>query len=712
MRIDDTTVTLLARLAAAERALARRRVDAARAQGLDARSWCGSDRAYVATLARHEELAAIVTEAFSVTPVSAWSARMSPLDGCSPAAVRAVRAAWRAELVAYARGEDVRVTEVPSDEFEIADEPVVKPVATDDPNVEVEAPPAPPPKPVRPIDPERVKKRLGQLIERFFQSSPTDVEPVDEEPDAPPPPTVRTAWYEVAPRGDGAMALWMVCSPCGVFPAFAKVLRATQGAWRASIRRENLATQGARFEVPLSSDAITWSTGDDESDSDLASELAALAPTPLASDRVTVFRLDVEGPTQRLEGSTLSRGARYAVAVPPRDGRGWTLDVLDVPALPSEELIARSNSLGLAIGALSLDASWVLVPPARWERSERGARYPVFESARAPVIRLRAGVSRRDLVVFLHGEHAQHSYALATTDGIDLSLDDLAPGRYVLEFTATDREVQPARCVFVVEAQARARVPVSTPTVTLDGEALSPGAVSVADLSSVAPSRGFEVRGPPALSFSLRWSAHSTWDSGLCSLDERGRASLDDLMARCEPLRAVPEARLTVDFGEWGLVTVHHRRRIDDVLSAAREAFRTVSERRALLGAGVTDLAQAWLRGAAEALGFSARVIASPIPVAALDDLEFDPAGVRVVTRATLVAVPAGARLRHRDEPLRAAIDAACLAVAPRAIVTDGERWWDLDLRKSTAPMPDALGAALDDDESLAGFLARYSAWR
>ncbi len=706
MASEDTTGMLLARLASAERALARRRVEGARAQGLDANAWWDSARASVAMLVRHHDIAALVSDTLAKTPAGAWDALLPPLDRCSLDALRTARATWRAQLSALARGEAVEVTEIPPD----AGVNPVKPVEVPRPpqSVELEAP-----KKVatRALDDETVRARLARWIDRFFDRPAEPREgPKGEALDDEAP----RAWFEVAPRGDGSLALWAVCSPVQAFPPMVKVLRASMGASRTAVRRENLAVHGARFEVAPSGAPLSWTTGDDDDDRDLSKVLGAMSPAPLAADRATAFRLDIEGASQRLEGSTLSRGARYAIVAPSAEGAAWTLDVIDVPALVTEDLVARLGTLGLSLGALALTASWVLCPPTRWELTPRGERYAVFDRGATPVARLRAGVARSDLAVFLHGGASRDAYALASVEGGGRGAARPRTGTLCARVHLQRR--RGVACAALVRRRRRRRAI----------EAARDGSYGGARRRVALCGRDARRRplvahggacagghGPPAMAVSLRWEGVTAWDSGALSLDATGHAPLDVVLARTAPLReSAPEASLAIDFGEWGVVRVRHRRRIDDVIPSAREALRKVGEMRAMAASGVPSLALAWLRMVAEALGFSPREVVSALSAVALDDVEFERDAARTVTRAALALVPVGAKLRTREEPLRRAIEDACSATSSRVFVTDGARWWDLDLRKSAAPMPDTLDAALDDDDALAGFLARYGAWR
>jgi hypothetical protein len=86
----------------------------------------------------------------------------------------------------------------------------------------------------------------------------------------------------------------------------------------------------------------------------------------------------------------------------------------------------------------------------------------------------------------------------------------------------------------------------------------------------------------------------------------------------------------------------------------------------------------------------------------------------RVTTKAVLALVRPGVSLRERDaDDARTTLNALGHAAGvTRALVSDGRRWWDLDLTRSAAPLPDTLDAVLDDDDGLEGFLTRYGAWR
>jgi hypothetical protein len=716
METAETTEFLLAALASAERELARRRAAAATGHGLHGRPWWDTPRACVAMLARHEGASTLVSDALARTPIARWDALLPALDGHTTDGLRALRTQWAQELAAVARGERIAPTAVPP-----SAPPAPRPLAS--------ATPPPPPAATPPGRTDPVVRRdtssaanaarLARWLDGVFGERVEATEGTDE---AEPTREVN-AWYEVAPRGDGRLALWLVCAPTAGFAPFVKVLTARCGQWERSVRRENLATLGARFEVAPTADAPTWTTGDAEDDDSFTAVLASLAPEGLPADRVTVFRLDLDGRAQRLSGTTVSRGARYAVLLPPavadvRDATSlegaWRLWAVEVPALVPDGLATELQAAGLSVGALALAAGWAVVPPARWELTDGGERVPVFD--RSPVARLTAGVPRSDLTVLLHGGGATAERPLAHTDGALLALSDLAPGRYALEFTCCDRTITAAKLAFVIASPPlRGHWPSMSPSVHLGDQIIASDMSLTADLAD-GRDGVLRITAPPAMAARIRWWAAVPWDSGALAADAHGLVPLDTFEAQTQALREeAPEGVLEVDFGEWGRHTIHHRRTIAGALPALRASLRrAVAGGDGLLATRDASLATLWLRGVAAALGYVARSLAVPFGALALDDVVVEGARVRTVPSALLVGIAPGADLRDRAEgAARPLIDALCAeASLPRALATDGVRWWELDPRRSVTPRPSRLDEVLDDDEALAEFLLRCSAWR
>ncbi|MFO0608852.1 MAG: hypothetical protein U0324_37140 [Polyangiales bacterium] len=736
---DDVAVALAASLAAAERELARRRARAlASATGREVSLQWHEPRESVAMLARHGDAAATaVTAALARVEPGAWRARFPALDGVADEALRAVWRRWRKELDAMGRGEAVAMTSAPAATEEPAPEVMVPPRG--------EAPPSPDvgdePQDVgrartrRTLSPDAVAVALARHAERVWAESPrttTRTAGGDE-----PAVTDARSWFEVAPRGDGALAVYLVVEPVEGFASFVKVLTATSSAWRQGLRRENLARLGARLEVPPACSRLAWTTGDPDDDGPYAPLLASMAPAPFADDAPTVFRTDVTGRTQRIVGTSLAAGARYAVLLPPQLlaptdatmhalGEGWRLWVLDVPAVPDDALAAALAALGLSLGSAALDATWVVTPPRRWEVTPRGDRLPVFAVGDHPFVRVTSGVVRGDMVAFLWGPGGLERLPLATTERTDVALDALAAGRYVVEVTCADRSVAPARLAFVVDDDARGAWPTATPAVTLGAQTLAPGEGCEADLSSLGEGQPWSVTAPPAMPVRVRWTSHTAWDSGWCSADADGAVDLTAATLRTRTLReSAVLGALSVDFGEWGEVRIAHARTAALAVASARRGLRDAMDAAvALLGAGLADpslAASLWGRPVAAALGYHARELpdgarraCAGLSVLLVEGIEPLERAFRTRPAALLALLHPSLGLRAREPGTpRATLDAIGAAVGlTRALVSDGRRWWALDLTRSAPPPPDALDAVIDDDEAFEGFLVRYGAWR
>lgn len=722
----DATTLVLTRLAAAERTLALRSASAASAKGARATAlWWEAPRDCVAMLTRHEGAAELVTAALAQTEATWWNSLLPDLTGCSTATLRKARAAWLDALRTIARGEPATVPPVPLPDLGPSE--AVPPVVTEAPEEPLApAPPGPPPRASRDLRPERSAARLSAYLRRIADPAPTAA---PDPEDAPEVPTTRV-WWEVSARGDGALGLHLVSAPTDGFAPFVKSLTLSGPGWRHVSRRDNLARLGARIEAPPGVAPLVWTTGDPDDDAAYVALLASLTPPALPTERATVFRCEVSGATQRLDGSVLSAGRSYAVLLPPGlspgvaeglralDG-GWSLWTVALPAVPTEAQLAQLAAVGLSLGAVGLDAAWVLTPPRRWDITPRGERVAVFDATDTPVVQVSSPVPRHDLLLQVWGDGVLTPHRLATTDRVEVCLPPGRPGRYVLEVTADDCAVAPVRLVWDVEEGAKGRWRVEAPTVRLGDTVLAPHTPCAYDLSVLGEALPWSITAPPAMSLRVQWQGATTWDSGWLAADEDGSVALDGAIAETSPHRhAAPLGELLVDLGEWGVVRVAHVRTAVAAVASARLALRRAVEGAAVLHAQTTldpELVRMlWAQPVAEALGYTCRPLyTAALPAAALETVAHEGTW-RVTTQAVLALVRPGVSLRVRDaDDVRATLDALGRAAGvTRAVVSDGRRWWDLDLTRSSAPLPDTPDAALDDDDGLEGFLARYGAWR
>lgn len=699
--------TIVARIAGAERALAFARAETlARTLGGRAHPWWDDPRACVAMLVRHGD-SAIVT-VLDDTPATYWSAAVPDLQGHPAEVLRSLLTAWWAELPRALAGEVFAPTPPPT--------PPPRTIETPAPQGNLST--APPPPVERRLSPEDAAKRLERLHRRWFDPS------TERGGEAPNEDTEATesvrAWWEVGPDADDRDALWLVVPPVGVVDEGPRALRLEGAAPPFAIRRENLARLGART-LASPACAVVWRSTDAIPDT----LREALTPAALAQDLPTLFRRDIDGPSQRAVSLRVARDARYAVLLPPPlapkvpsaralDG-GWALWSLQVPDDPAEALLTTLASLGITVGEAITELAFALVPPARWSHHGRGVAHPVF--AHDPVVRVRASPARSDLTLFLHGPDGTHPHPLASVSAVELSLDGLRDGAYILELTARDFTVTPTRVVFAIDRAATGAWPRTLPSVRLDGETVTDAITT--DLTALGPR--LEVTAPPAARVRLRWEGFSRLECVLHA-DADGRVPLDTFDARSAPLRADgAEGRLTVDFGEDGAVTLGHQRTLARVLVETREALMALSQDAAMLTLGDVVVLRDWAERAARALGYAPQSVPVPPLLAAagwlplrLDDLRWID-GRRTVSAAWVLAVtpPHANPGSPESAPRRAALDALAQAMGASGILlTDGARWWSVAPGRPRLPPVDRLDDALSDDEALEAFLSRYSAWR
>lgn len=703
----SAAATIVARIAGAERALACARAETlARTLGGAAQPWWDDPRACVAMLVRHGDPA--VSAALDDTPAAYWRTAVPELNGHPVDRLRALLRAWWSELHRAVAGEVFTPTEAPP--------PIAAPAV--EPAVPQGDAPTPSPTRERRLSRDEAAKRLGRLSARWFDPRPRA--PDDSPDDAPGDSPLPAAWWEVAPDAAGQDSLWLVCSPRPGLDDGPRVLR-LEGALRpCAIRRENLAALGVRVEASPARE-LHWSSIDPIPDTLRAS----LRPQPLAAETPTLFRTDIDGPSQRGASLRVAREARYAVLLPPvhrakvpearaLDG-GWALWSVDVPADPDAALAETLAALGITLGDALTDLGFVLVPPVRWSSRVGDIPYPVFSAD--PVVCVRTTPARSDLALFLHGPRGTDHHPLASIARAELVLAGLADGAYILELTARDPAVAPARLAFAIARDARGSWPRTAPAVSLDTIPIADNAA--ADLTDLAGR--LAITAPPASRVRVRWEGFESWETTLCA-DADGVVPAELLAARTAPLRgASAEARLTLDFGDDGVVTLGHARTLDAALPSAREALAALVDDAGLLALGDAFLARPWAERAARALGFAPRTVPSSEsdPVVAwthlrLDDVRFVDGGRTVVPAWVLAVVPPDANLASPESAARrSALDALARRVGARGVVlTDGDRWWCVAELRSRLPRVDRISDALSDDDELAAFLSRYSAWR
>ncbi|MCA9797264.1 MAG: hypothetical protein KC910_35885, partial [Candidatus Eremiobacteraeota bacterium] len=389
-------------------------------------------------------------------------------------------------------------------------------------------------------------------------------------------------------------------------------------------------------------------------------------------------------------------------------GLDWTMWELSVPATPSPEWLLALGRLGLSVAGGRVQADWIGNTPKAWRRSK--VLYPVFSVGDTPAVSV-SGVRahENEVSAFLLGPDGLSSVVLGAGDDWLLEMDELNEGDYLLEIVPRNTAIEPARLPFRVEPRTpvhlscRTEVSLGEETINITGEHEVEW-----DLSQ-AETEGLTIRGP------------ALWPVRLVGFGQRklrvGPDGMLDLTGFLEHTRDQREkermARVIVDFGELGRLSIEHRRqvsikqlrqRLQQMFAASGHLSERAAHNQGLFLNG-------WLGPLTDLLGYHLR----------RHELEHSCSAFvltpKVETEAelrALVLAPFGADLR--ESYAGSARELANLLCEQRGyssvFLSDGIRWAVHENGRRFMGRPLHLGEALEDEsgELLEEFLARHLA--
>ncbi len=328
----------------------------------------------------------------------------------------------------------------------------------------------------------------------------------------------------------------------------------------------------------------------------LDEDLARLTVGGLATDRVTLFRVDSTGAGRLLAGSIVSPGQGYRIVLPPGTaagvtagevaslGKGWHVWEVMLPGQVSGELAAALEIHGLHLSKAVPCMDWIGTLASRYDANAAGQTFPVFGTDLGPVIRV-SGISTRsdgELALFIGGSGQFRSIALTAGDSWWVWLEGIEPGDYVAELAHQRTAVGRVRLPFRV-----AHHPSVWPSCTVElslGQVLhlpdGDGLIELdCDLSAAfgeKPETGIIIHAPVFRRVAAFWGDGKRRRIGDLYLDESGRL---DVAASCPALADFidrnPLGNLELDLGELGIIRLLHRKEIaiPDLLAKLRDSF-------------------------------------------------------------------------------------------------------------------------------------------
>jgi hypothetical protein len=517
-------------------------------------------------------------------------------------------------------------------------------------------------------------KRLGQRVERFFDS----LAPVDEEIDDSADVHAQGGWVSrvvcLDPFTGGPQ---LEIGPLQGLPLFVKKLRATGTShWDGFVLAANARNRSARVPLIPGTGPWKWEAVGFEVEHDLGFDRLSLEDLPI--DVVTLFRVDAQGVGHRSTSKTVSPGQSYRVLLPPSIGdasggyelgNGWRLWSLDFGSTVSGSIVQALASIGLAVGEDWPRLEWTLFPATAWGANASGASYPIFESGTEVFVNI-SGLSIdawEAAMLFAHGPTGTEQLALKG-NGV-VSLGKLAEGRWA--------------CALLHQ-----RTAVKSTTLIFEVAKISPQRINAT--CSVTAAHGLpslEVTAPPGWPVTFSWNVLTEDIFARAHACEDGTVDLAEINARIEArARRSKVADLIVDFGELGRHRVPHNR-VSSVDQVSDELAVMWRQRSALLEARSGDwlsLLPLWFEPVVTLLGYHLEPRTTdkllmdqeaPYGLASWM-LTIDERSGKDVTRSPVSILVLTTDIDAALTLSRDLIDHACANAHVRvALVTDGVRW-------------------------------------
>ncbi len=582
--------------------------------------------------------------------------------------------------------------------------------------------------------PDSVAEIAGDLAahtERFFERLPVDSEVEAEQ--------ARSRWQAELVCLDGeAGGLHIELGPLLGLWSFVKQLRVHGGAWSASVLASNLRLRPVRIAVPAGTGPWKWEAPGFEDDPDV--DFSALAAAALPTDAAVLFRVDAAGIGRLIASRTLSTGQHYRLLLPDPllmeladkppvspAGAGWSFWEVELAPVIASDIRSVLRELGLEIGESEARLDWVLVPPLAWGSSPRGASYPCFLAAPAPVVAVDG--PQIDTVgaasLFLYGPNGHEVLPLPSGRRHLARLQGLVPGRYAVMVLHDRTGVAPERQAFEVLAQPPARRPAQW-RVTAKGEmsAPQPGTVTIfsahdlvaLDAPPIADGQdGLSVEAPPG------WPIRVSWKELAEDLILTTHADCDGWVDAHAVLTASSERRtrrllgdLVFDFAELGAAVLRHERRStpDAVRNHIDELVASRGATAQRLAGAYAALLPIWFDPVCSALGYDLEptaiegAVEAPEHVAAYRLLRTERHGTTIGRHPVRILLLVEDLAQPLSDNLLAWADEVCAVERLRdVLISDGLQWAGHRRASRLAPRIWDLTTLSKDADDFVGFL-------
>jgi len=418
-----------------------------------------------------------------------------------------------------------------------------------------------------------------------------------------------------------AGGLCIETQPLSWLPPFSKLLLVTTQPFApVVVIASNLKSRTWRTPVSPSVYPYCWSGRDDLLDEQLLEyQLPGLVP-----GKCKLFCVDAAGVGQEVIGNTITAGLNYRIIVPPEVHLpastgdtdelvdGWKLWDFLVPSDPREELRKILIDLGYQLGDTAPIARWVLRSPVTYSYTPRGEVYPVFSPNRNPTLSIEGITSELngELVLIAVGEHSSQSLFLPAGSKWIAELDDLQPGRYMLQVIPERTRVSPVSLPFAVTLDEDQYIPAQLRVTWEDGgiTQTANGCFSIkGDISNDGLQESFHCEGPPLWSYEVSWNDGMLHRLGDIHGSIDGALNVEQLDEQLRDRVRACIASLSLDGAELGVVEFQHSHRLSfaDLRSKLLSLFEKCGATAKNLDGQFRILRTMWIHPILELLGFN-----------------------------------------------------------------------------------------------------------
>ena len=364
--------------------------------------------------------------------------------------------------------------------------------------------------------------------------------------------------------------------PLTWMPNFVKRITLKAGSSSITMLAANLKHRTWRQMVPPSKDGYAWSAPGFEEE--IGEELDRLVLLGLSENEAVIFKVDVAGIGQPMEGRKLSPGQEYRVVLSPSlkieaapigsighldaDWQLWEF-VLPVDlARGVQELLAKFH---LEIGKTTPQLSWVTVPPVSFRQTPKGETYPCFHVKQPPILSIK-GISLSklgDASIFVLSGDEITSKPFPEGEQWIIQLEDIPVGPALVQVLHQKTDILPASLPFFIVEEAaeciKAEIEIRIgPDKNVSDE--KGHIVLKQDLGKLEQEDNeIGIAGPPLWPVRYDWQADSKSLITSTHIGESGAMDMDELLNRTQSRReSFLPGNWCFDFADLGVATLRH----------------------------------------------------------------------------------------------------------------------------------------------------------